>query len=363
MPQNQPPATAPEPKAAHPTPPGRGTRMTAAAPLRSMRHPACRMRAAPTMFMAVATTLFSLLLFAYAMRMRALAADPASGPAGGTRARWRWPASRCNAPGGWRTAMWLVAGGVLAAVFVIGQLVAWQMLSAAGETVTVNPSNSFSTCSPACTDCPCMAGRRGRDDRATPARGPVQARAVAMRALLAFPARGLARAAGGNAVADPGSSPPSAGLYGPRHDRRRRPPESAAESSAVAARRRAATAGAASSPTGRPTARSLQVPWGKAMMWIFLLSDTFVFSSFLIGYMTVRMSTTAPWPIPRRCSQSGGVEVPLLLIAIMTFTLISSSGTMAVNWLPAQRTAGCRVVADDRVAGRGLRVRRSNGAT
>ena len=39
--------------------------------------------------------------------------------------------------------MWLVAGGVLAAVFVIGQLVAWQMLSAAGETVTVNPSNSF----------------------------------------------------------------------------------------------------------------------------------------------------------------------------------------------------------------------------
>ncbi|MCQ4438138.1 hypothetical protein NO135_24340, partial [Clostridioides difficile] len=31
-----------------------------------------------------------------------------------------------------------------------------------------------------------------------------------------------------------------------------------------------------------------RVPWGKAMMWIFLLSDTFVFSSFLIGYMTVR---------------------------------------------------------------------------
>ena len=26
-------------------------------------------------------------------------------------------------------------------------------------------------------------------------------------------------------------------------------------------------------------------PWGKAMMWIFLLSDTFIFSSFLIAYM------------------------------------------------------------------------------
>ena len=40
------------------------------------------------------------------------------------------------------------------------------------------------------------------------------------------------------------------------------------------------------------------VPWGKAMMWIFLLSDTFIFSSFLISYMTVRMSTTVPWPNP-----------------------------------------------------------------
>ena len=27
------------------------------------------------------------------------------------------------------------------------------------------------------------------------------------------------------------------------------------------------------------------VPWGKAMMWIFLVSDTFVFSIFLISYM------------------------------------------------------------------------------
>ena len=38
------------------------------------------------------------------------------------------------------------------------------------------------------------------------------------------------------------------------------------------------------------------VPWGKAMMWIFLLSDTFIFSIFLLSYMTVRMSTTVPWP-------------------------------------------------------------------
>ena len=27
------------------------------------------------------------------------------------------------------------------------------------------------------------------------------------------------------------------------------------------------------------------VHWGKAMMWIFLLSDTFIFSSFLVSYI------------------------------------------------------------------------------
>jgi cytochrome c oxidase subunit 3 len=75
-----------------------------------------------------------------------------------------------------------------------------------------------------------------------------------------------------------------------------------------------------------------KVPWGKAMMWIFLLSDTFIFSSFLISYMTVRISTTVPWPNPSEVFglQVGNTEVPLLLIAIMTFVLISSSGTMAL---------------------------------
>ncbi len=74
------------------------------------------------------------------------------------------------------------------------------------------------------------------------------------------------------------------------------------------------------------------VPWTKAMMWIFLLSDTFIFSSFLISYMTVRISTTVPWPNPSEvfALNFGGTDVPLLLIAIMTFILISSSGTMAM---------------------------------
>jgi cytochrome c oxidase subunit III len=74
------------------------------------------------------------------------------------------------------------------------------------------------------------------------------------------------------------------------------------------------------------------VPWGKPMMWIFLVSDTFIFGSFLIAYMTVRGSTTVPWPNPSEVFslQMFGQNVPLLLIAIMTFVLISSSGTMAL---------------------------------
>ncbi len=74
------------------------------------------------------------------------------------------------------------------------------------------------------------------------------------------------------------------------------------------------------------------VPWGKAMMWIFLLSDTFIFSCFLLSYMTVRMSTTVPWPDPSEvfALTFGETTVPLILIAIMTFILISSSGTMAM---------------------------------
>ena len=74
------------------------------------------------------------------------------------------------------------------------------------------------------------------------------------------------------------------------------------------------------------------VPWGKAMMWIFLLSDIFIFSCFLIGYMSVRIATTEPWPNPSEvfAMTIAGQHVPLLLIAIMTFILISSSGTMAM---------------------------------
>jgi cytochrome c oxidase subunit 3 len=72
--------------------------------------------------------------------------------------------------------------------------------------------------------------------------------------------------------------------------------------------------------------------WGKAMMWIFLLSDTFIFSCFLVSYMTMRASATLPWPNTAEvfALEIGGQKIPLILIAIMTFVLISSSGTMAM---------------------------------
>jgi cytochrome c oxidase subunit 3 len=48
--------------------------------------------------------------------------------------------------------------------------------------------------------------------------------------------------------------------------------------------------------------------------------------------MTARMSTPVAWPNPSEvfALTIGGKEIPLILIAIMTFVLISSSGTMAM---------------------------------
>jgi cytochrome c oxidase subunit 3 len=78
--------------------------------------------------------------------------------------------------------------------------------------------------------------------------------------------------------------------------------------------------------------QAFHVPWGKAMMWIFLLSDTFIFSCFLTSYMHVRLATLVPWPNPSEvfALHLFGKDIPLILIAIMTFVLITSSGTMAL---------------------------------
>src|SRR4029077_17324689 len=53
---------------------------------------------------------------------------------------------------------------------------------------------------------------------------------------------------------------------------------------------------------------------------------------FLTSYMNVRISTTATWPDPSKVFELNiaGHTIPLLLIAIMTMVLITSSGTMAL---------------------------------
>ena len=72
------------------------------------------------------------------------------------------------------------------------------------------------------------------------------------------------------------------------------------------------------SDTGSDQTMFKGVHWGKAMMWIFLLSDTFVFSCFLISYMKGRGSTLVDWPNTSEVFSLhvGSVPVPLLLIAI-----------------------------------------------
>lgn len=98
-------------------------------------------------FMGVATTLFSLLILAYAMRMREADWMPIPHP---VLLWWNTgalalasAAMQMARQASTRRAPWLLAGGALAALFVIGQWTAWQQLSASGQGVTVNPSNSF----------------------------------------------------------------------------------------------------------------------------------------------------------------------------------------------------------------------------
>lgn len=92
--------------------------------------------------------------------------------------------------------------------------------------------------------------------------------------------------------------------------------------------------------------QAFDMPWGKLMMWIFLLSDTFIFSIFLTGYMNVRLSATDNWPNPSEvfALEMFGHHLPLILIAIMTFVLITSSGTMAMAVNFAYRRDRCKTV-------------------
>ena len=89
------------------------------------------------------------------------------------------------------------------------------------------------------------------------------------------------------------------------------------------------------------------VEYGKMMMWFFLLSDAFTFSSLLISYGALRFSSNA-WPAPDLVFQSvpGMIEhgAPLVFVGLMTFILIMSSVTMVLAVEAGHRNSKKEVV-------------------
>lgn len=75
--------------------------------------------------------------------------------------------------------------------------------------------------------------------------------------------------------------------------------------------------------------------WQKLMMWVFIIVDGLMFAGFLASYGFARLSNPA-WP-------NRGEIFHLGFIAMMTFTLISSSATMASAVHAARTGAGSRV--------------------
>jgi cytochrome c oxidase subunit 3 len=106
------------------------------------------------------------------------------------------------------------------------------------------------------------------------------------------------------------------------------------------------------------------VSYGKLMMWIFLLSDAFTFSSLLVSYGFIRFTYLPPlaneivkpmdhlqdnfveqmqeakmfvldhWPAPELVFNHfpflHGIHLPLFFVSLMTFILIASSVTMVL---------------------------------
>ncbi|MEO9806388.1 MAG: cytochrome c oxidase subunit 3 [Reichenbachiella sp.] len=98
----------------------------------------------------------------------------------------------------------------------------------------------------------------------------------------------------------------------------------------------------------------MKASYGKLMMWFFLLSDAFTFSSLLVAYGLIRYSHPAfegdvanftfsqeYWPIPDMVFNGmpllHGMHLPLVFVGIMTFILIMSSVTMVLAVEAGQR--------------------------
>src|ERR1700743_2135755 len=90
------------------------------------------------------------------------------------------------------------------------------------------------------------------------------------------------------------------------------------------------------------------VEYGKMMMWFFLLSDAFTFSTLLISYGALRFSAPV-WPAPSLVFQSvpfTSIEsgAPLVFVGMMTFILIMSSVTMVLAVEAGHRNSKREVV-------------------
>jgi len=76
------------------------------------------------------------------------------------------------------------------------------------------------------------------------------------------------------------------------------------------------------------------VSYGKMMMWFFLISDTFTFSSLLISYGVMRnKAENAFWPSPDEVFNHFPFvdgHIKLAFVSLMTFILIMSSVTMVL---------------------------------
>ncbi len=76
------------------------------------------------------------------------------------------------------------------------------------------------------------------------------------------------------------------------------------------------------------------VEYGKMMMWFFLLSDAFTFSSLLMAYGALRFSANS-WPAADKVFESVPFVLehgaPLVFVGLMTFILIVSSVTMVLG--------------------------------
>jgi cytochrome c oxidase subunit 3 len=103
-------------------------------------------------FLAVATSVFALFVSAYLIRMEINDWRPLAEPAllwantvllvlSSICLQWGVFSGRRNDPG--NMAKGLLGGGVFAIAFLVGQLMAWDELVAAGMYLTTNPANTF----------------------------------------------------------------------------------------------------------------------------------------------------------------------------------------------------------------------------